>query len=151
MKTSAAPLLTLLLAIGAAPADAHRHADPEAPGAAASTVAAYAGDAALRTAMERVRNAVGAFDHARHGHMGPEQVRALSAHLDEQVVRVFRECRLPPREDASLHVILATLGKASRAMRESPGDFAPVDAMDRALADYARLFADPSARAEDHR
>lgn len=147
MKHPAAPVLALLLAFTAAPADAHRHAGPQADGTepTATGTARHATDAALRTAMERVRNAVGAFEHARHGHMGPEQVRALSAHLDEQVLRVFRECRLPPREDASLHVILATLAKASRAMRERPGDFAPVDAMERALADYARMFDDPAA------
>ena len=29
----------------------------------------------------------------------------------------------------------------------SPDDFGPVEAMDRAIADYARLFDDPGARA----
>ena len=38
--------------------------------------------------------------HARHGHMGPEQVRSLADHLDTQIARVLRECRLEPRADA---------------------------------------------------
>lgn len=139
------PLAFAVLTLAAVPAQAHRHAAPEA--ATAAPAAAFPADAALRAAMDRVRNAVEAFEHARHGHMGAEQVRALSAHLDAQVMRVFAECRLEPQADASLHVILGVILKGSRAMREAPGDFAPVDAMERALADYARLFDDPQARA----
>lgn len=120
----------------AAHAAPHRHAT--APGS--GTASPYAADAALRGSMARVRGAVGAFEHARHGHMGPEQVRALSAHLDAQVARVFAECELEPQADASLHVLLVVILEASRAMRDTPGDFAPVDAMQRAMADYARLF-----------
>lgn len=140
--------LLLVLAVVAAPVAAHRHAAPDAdPAPVATPAARYPADAALRTAMDRVRNAVGAFEHARHGHMGPEQVRALADHLDAQVARVFRECRLEPQADAAMHVILGVLMKGSRAMRETPDDFAPVAAMERALADYARMFDDPAARA----
>lgn len=142
-------LTAVVLASGlAAPAAlAHRHAAPDPVAATTSTAPRYPADAALRTAMDRVRNAVEAFEHARHGHMGPEQVRALADHLDAQVARVFQECRLEPQADASMHVLLGTLLKGSRAMRQAPGDFAPVAAMERALADYARLFDDPAARA----
>lgn len=142
-STVLSALLGALL-LPAAPALAHSHA---APAAQAPSAARFPADAALRTAMDRVRNAVEAFEHARHGHMGPEQVRALSAHLDAQVMRVFAECRLEPQADASLHVILGTLLKGSRAMRETPDDYTPVAAMERALADYARRFDDPQARA----
>lgn len=133
--------------IAAMPAAAHRHGAHEQPPAPATSPARYPADAALRTAMGRVRNAVEAFEHARHGHMGDEQVRALADHLDAQIARVFRECRLEPQADASLHVVLGTLIKGSRAMRETPDDFTPVTAMERALADYARMFDDPDARA----
>lgn len=149
MHRAVAPSALLLLAAFAAlPAQAHRHEAPAAtPSPAASAAPRYPADAALRTAMDRVRNAVEAFEHARHGHMGPEQVRALADHLDAQVAKVFSECRLEPQADASLHVLLGTLLKGSRAMRQDPADFAPVAAMERALADYARLFDDPDARA----
>lgn len=144
MHASATFLLACLLAFAAGPVDAHRHLD-DAP-ARVHPAPAHPADAALRDAMGGVRNAVDAFEHARHGHMGPEQVRALSRHLDGQITRVFRECRLEPRADASLHVILGTIARASRAMHEQPGDYAPVAAMERAIADYARLFDDPAAR-----
>lgn len=143
-RPTALPVLVLLAAFTATPALAHNHA---APAPVASPVAKYPADAALRTAMDRVRNAVEAFEHARHGHMGPEQVRALADHLDAQVARVFKECRLEPQADASLHVLLGTILKGSRALRQAPTDYAPVTAMERALADYARMFDDPAARA----
>lgn len=145
-----APILILVVlasTLAASPASAHRHAAPEPVAASAANAPRYPADAALRTAMDRVRNAVEAFEHARHGHMGPEQVRALADHLDAQVARVFQECRLERQADASLHVLLGTLLKGSRALRQAPGDFSPVVAMERALADYARLFDDPAARA----
>lgn len=145
-RTSALPVLVLIAAFSAAPALAHNHAAP-APMPAASPIAKYPADAALRTAMDRVRNAVEAFEHARHGHVGAEQVRALADHLDAQVAKVFSECRLEPQADASLHVLLGTLLKGSRAIREAPDDLTPVMAMERALADYARLFDHPVARA----
>jgi hypothetical protein len=145
-RPSALPVLVLLAAFAAAPALAHNHAAPQ-PAPASSPVAKYPAEAALRTAMDRVRNAVEAFEHARHGHMGAEQVRALADHLDAQVARVFKECRLEPQADASLHVLLGTLMKGSRAMRQTPTDYAPVAAMERAMADYARMFDDPAARA----
>jgi hypothetical protein len=118
---------------------------------AATTAARYPTDATLREAMDGVRNGVEAFAHARHGHMGPAQVRALADHLDSQVARVFRDCELAPEADSSMHMLLLTILAADRAMRETPGDFGPVDAMDRAIADYARLFDDPGARAAAQR
>ena len=140
------PLAALLALVAASglPAAAHRHGPPAI--APAAPAARFAADATLRAAMDRVRNAVEAFEHARHGHMGPAQVRALSEHLDAQVMHVFAECRLEPQADASLHVVLGVVLEGSRAMRASPGDFAPVAAMERAMADYARLFDDPGVR-----
>lgn len=140
------PALLGALLLAAMPAPAHQHAAP-AHAPLAPSAAKFPADVALRTAMDRVRNAVEAFEHARHGHMGPEQVRALSIHLDAQVMRVFAECRLEPKADASLHAILGMLLKGSRALRETPDDYTPVAAMERALADYARRFDDPQAGA----
>lgn len=137
----------LILIFAASPVPAHRHVSGGPREAPAAATARYPTDAEHRRAMERVRDAVQAFEHARHGHMGREQVRALSAHLDAQVTIVFSECRLEPEAGASLRVILGTLLKGSRAMRQTPDDFAPVAAMERALADYARMFDDPDARA----
>lgn len=144
LLAASAPALAAPPATGAAPAHDHAaHAVPTAPGGSA-VAPTFVADAALREAMGRVRAAVAGFDHARHGHMGPDQVVALADHLDAQIARVFRECRLEPRADASLHTVLATLARASRAVRTRPDDLGPVDAMTRALADYGRMFADPA-------
>lgn len=134
---------SLSLALAALPAAAHRHAVPE-PTTNAVT-ARHASTPELVEAMDRIRNAVEAFEHARHGHMGPAQVRALSEHLDAQIAHAFSTCRLPAEADASLHSLLGIIAKASRAMREQPDDFEPVSAMERALADYARVFNAPGA------
>lgn len=146
------PMTVLCLLAGLAvalPAAAHNHALHETP--ATVPAARFPADAALIDAMDGVRNAVEAFEHARHGHMGPEQVRSLADHLDTQIARVFRECKLEPQADASMHTILAVIAKANRAMRETPTEYAPVAAMERALADYARMFDDPKARAAARR
>lgn len=139
-----ATVLVACLCTGPAFATEHAHAAVQGTGApvASATAARHVADARLRSAMAAVRGAVEAFEHARHGHMGPPQVRALADHLDAQVARVFSECRLEPAADASLHVLLLTIAKASRAMRATPDDFAPVTAMERAMADYALVFAD---------
>lgn len=137
-------LAVLAVAFAADPAAAHRHASPE-PTTNAVT-ARHVATPELVEAMDRIRNAVEAFEHARHGHMGPAQVRALSAHLDAQVAYAFSACRLPADADASLHSLLGVIAKASRALHERPDDFGPVLAMERALADYARVFSAPPAR-----
>lgn len=141
LPAAMALVATLVLGLASERADAHRH---EVATASASTaVQQHEATPELIDAMGRVRDAVEAFEHARHGHMGPVQVRALATHLDAQITHAFSSCRLPPDADASLHTILAIIAKASRAMHEQPERYEPVAAMERALADYARVFNDP--------
>lgn len=132
---------TLPLGFASERVHAHRHEPARAPASAAS--ASHEATPELIAAMDRIRNAVEAFEHARHGHMGPAQVRALADHLDAQIAHAFSSCPLPPDADSSLHSILAIIAKASRAMHEQPEQYEPVSAMERALADYARVFNDP--------
>ena len=139
----AASLAFALLLQLVAPATDSVHPHPAHARQASTIAPRYAADPALREAMGRVRVAVEAFVKARDDRATAPQVQALADRLDAAIVRVINECRLPADADASMHVLLGMLHKAANAARETPGDLAPVDAMERALADYARMFETP--------
>jgi hypothetical protein len=154
------PALVFTLAVVAAgPAlarqDAHAaHAAHAAHGAhAAHAVGAqpqapahrYATDASLRNGMADIRSVVGMLEHAGHGHLDAMQVRKLAASIERSIGGIVANCKLDPQADAALHGIIGRLGAGVAALKERPGDAAPVARMREALEDYARMFDDPGA------
>lgn len=136
---------TLLAAAGASFAtvsDPHaKHASAAAPTTPAQR---WQTDAPLRTGMGEIRVLVYALQHATHGHLDDVQVVELATRVEQQIAYLVANCKLEPRADAALHVIIAELGTGARALREAPGNRDVIASMQQAVASYPQQFDDPT-------
>jgi len=95
-------------------------------------------DAPLRASMERIRAAL----HARRAPGGSSD--ALAREIDEAIAHMVRNCKLPPRADATLHALIARLAAASGALREKPGSKPALDEIAAVLDLYPKYFEHPA-------
>ncbi len=72
----------------------------------------WATDASLRKGMSAIREQVSAALPAAHeGKLTPEQYEKLGNGLNGQVAYIVQNCKLDPKADAQLHVIIGELGQ----------------------------------------
>jgi len=107
-------------------------------------------DEPLRQGMRRMHAVVEVLGHGEHGHVDRSQFPRLTREVEAAAADMFARCSLEPEPDAALHGILARLLGSARALRENPSDPAPIAQMRAAVADYPRLFDDPSFPAIAH-
>jgi hypothetical protein len=104
----------------------------------------WATDAPLRTGMQRIRGAANPLFAARtKGGVDATAAKAFSATVQQNVNYMFANCKLAPKADAALHVIITDLlsGAAQLAAHpESPEGFVQISA---ALRSYPQYFDDP--------
>lgn len=110
----------------------------------------WATDAPLRKGMEALRAAFAARLAAIHaGTLAPEDYAALGAKIEGEVATIVAECKLEPKADAVLHVIVAELLAAADVLQGGAPE-APVAGAHRAviaLNDYGRYFDHPQWQA----
>lgn len=140
----------IALAVGtsahAAPPDPHagHHAHtPADAGAAAAPAQRWVADLPLRQGMAAIRVAVDALAHGEHGHLDAKQTVALAGQIETQVGRIVAECKLEPRADAALHVIIARLMQGASALKADPANTAAIASLREALQAYPKQFDDP--------
>jgi hypothetical protein len=107
-------------------------------------------DAPLRQAMTAMRGDLASKLHAIHkGSLAKEEYAALGKSIEAQIGTIISQCKLEPRADAMLHIVIGQLGGAADVMQaKAPGD--PAEAAHRAvmtLNDYGRHFAHPGWKA----
>lgn len=102
----------------------------------------WASDAPLREGMRRMHQAIGALEHAEHGHLDASQATAAAQRVQEAANFMFANCKLAPEPDAALHGVLAALLSGAAAIKADPGDTSPVASMREAVALYPRMFED---------
>jgi hypothetical protein len=165
MKSSTSNVLNaLLLAAGlafaattyAAPTHSHEtHAEHGAP----ATLQLNGGkkwetDAALRQAMDSLRQAVAASLPEIHENRLPAAgYSALARKVDSEVGNIVSNCKLEPKADAQLHLIVADLlagaeqmaGKVKKAKRQD-GAVKVVGALEK----YASYFDHPNFKPLSH-
>jgi len=110
----------------------------------------WATDAPLRRGMDALRAAFAGRLAAIHaGTLAPADYAALGATIEGGVATIVAECKLEPKADAVLHVIVAELLAAADVLQgRAPG--APAAGAHRAviaLNDYGRYFDHPQWRA----
>lgn len=77
----------------------------------------WATDEPLRNGMGRIRGLVEPrLDAAHHGKLGAEQYRDLAAQVEAEVGTIVANCRLEPKADAMLHLVIADLLEGADAM-----------------------------------
>jgi hypothetical protein len=102
-------------------------------------------DASLREGMQRVRTALQTAHAAHAGQPAPaaEHGRALAAELDAAIGFMIAHCNLPPKADASLHVLIGRLAQASSTLKQQPTSIAAVGEISAVLDTYPQYFDHP--------
>ncbi|MFZ2852675.1 MAG: hypothetical protein WAZ34_01015 [Rhodocyclaceae bacterium] len=74
-------------------------------------------DEALRKGMENIRQAMDASLHQIHeGKLSTAGYAALAKKINEEVGEIVAHCKLDPKADAQLHVVIAEMGEGIEAM-----------------------------------
>ncbi len=137
-----------LAAAPAVAADAHQHDDHAAHGAKLQldNGRKWPSDAALRKSMSSLRAAFAGKIHAIHaGKLPPEGYRELGSRVEGAVADIVAECKLEPKADAMLHIVVADLIAGADVMQgKAAGN--PMEGAHKAvmaLNAYGRHFDHP--------
>lgn len=109
----------------------------------------WATDAPLREGMVRIRGAVEPRLGAAHaGQLGPAEYRQLASQVETEVGGIVANCKLPPKADAMLHLVLADIGVGVEAMNGADAARRPegLAKVAQAVNEYGRLFDHPGFR-----
>lgn len=107
----------------------------------------WATDEPLRKGMENIRHAVDARLHDIHeGKLGAAGYGALASKVNGEVSNIVSNCKLEPKADAQLHLVIADIlqgveamkGKTTKAKREKGAE-----KVVRALDSYGTYFDHP--------
>ena len=100
----------------------------------------------LRQGMSRIRDALAADLPAIHsGKATTAQYHTLAQKIDEQIAFMVKSCKLEPKADAMLHLVLADIIAGSGAMKGKDSKEAHMGAVKiaHALDSYAAYFEHP--------
>jgi hypothetical protein len=111
---------------------AHGHASSQHAPAAQGT--RWFADAPLQQAMQQIRSA-----RAAKGHSAADAL-TLAQTIDDAIAFMIRNCTLPADADAALHKVIGQLGAVANSLRSTADSDAAIQALDRALEDYAEQF-----------
>jgi len=111
----------------------------------------WATDAPLREGMERVRAAVATARQAdAQGRLSTRQVQTLAIAVEDSIAFMVQHCRLEPKADANLHILLGRLSAAVTAVKANPKAPDGLPQMLEALDLYSGYFAHPGWKAIAH-
>jgi hypothetical protein len=136
------------LTIGTAQAQTTHSHDAAAPAALSLNAGQkWATDDALRGGMTRIRGLVATqLDAAHAGRLSPAQYAQLAGRIEGEVGGIVAKCKLEPKADAMLHVVIGEIGAGTDAMAgKTPGVPAAQGLVHVASAvnDYGRHFEHP--------
>lgn len=100
----------------------------------------------LRLGMDRIRDALAAELHAIHSDKATaEQYQALAKKTNDQITFMVKSCKLEPKADAMIHLVLADIIAATDAMSGKDIGEARKGAekIAEALDNYGTYFAHP--------
>ena len=107
----------------------------------------WATDAPLRAGMARIRGLVEPRIGAAHaGKLTPVQYRELATQVETEVGGIVANCKLEPKADAMLHLVIADIGAGTDSMAGKNAAAAPAAGLmqvARAVNRYGSHFDDP--------
>jgi hypothetical protein len=110
----------------------------------------WATDAPLRQGMERIRAAVDTAQQA-DPKLNPAQALTLAAAVEDGIAFMVQHCRLEPKADANLHILLGRLSAAATQVKADPQAADGLPQMLEMLDIYPRRFSHPGWKAIAHR
>jgi hypothetical protein len=125
-------------------AGAHDHGDHGAAALSLDDGQRWATDEPLRIGMQRIRDAVaGTLATAEPGGLSPAQAKALADTVQENVTYLIQNCRLEPKADATLHVLINDLLAGAAATTANPASEDGLSKLAAALREYPQYFDHP--------
>jgi hypothetical protein len=144
--------LVAACAMTAAPAALAKDAGHDHHGSAPARLALDHGhkwrtDDSLRGGMERIRALVARHLPAAHaGTLAPADYAAVAAKVENEVAGIVANCKLEPKADAMLHLVIADLGAGTDAMAGKAATVKPAQGLVQvttAVNNYGRYFQHP--------
>lgn len=90
----------------------------------------WATDEPLRAGMTRIRGLVlPQLDAAHAGKLGTAQYKALASKVEVEVGGIVANCKLEPKADAMLHLVIAEIGEGTDAMAGKAAKQRPIDGL----------------------
>ena len=130
-----------------AQAPAHDHAAATPHKLALNEGRKWATDEPLRTGMGRIRDFVEPRLGAAHaGKLTPTQYRELATKIETEVGGIVANCKLEPKADAVLHLVIADIGAGTDAMAGKDAKLRPALGLVKvaqAVNQYGSHFDDP--------
>lgn len=138
------------LPVASAQAQAHDHGAAAPAKLSLDHGRKWATDAALREGMGRIRALVEPQLAAAHaGRVTPTQFTALAGRVEAEVGGIVAHCKLEPKADAMLHVVIGEIAAGTDAMAGKATTVAPMQGLTQvalAVNDYGRYFEHPGFR-----
>ncbi len=150
---SAAVLLGMSPGIVSAQGHSHSHDAAESAQLTLNNGKKWATDDSLRQGISRIRDALTAELPSIHsGKATAEQYRALSQKMDDQIAFMVKNCKLEPKADAMLHLVLADIIAGADAMktRSSSDAYKGAVKIASALDNYGKYFDHPGWHGLEH-
>lgn len=142
---SAALLFGLSAGVVSAQEHSHSHGEGTSTQLTLDHGKKWATDDSLRQGMSRIRDALNAELHAIHSDkFTVGQYQALAQKMNEQLAFMVKNCRLEPKADAVLHLILADIIAGTDILLAQQGEaHQGVVKIVHALENYAAYFDHP--------
>lgn len=118
----------------------HEHEAHATTGLSLNDGARWATDEPLRTGMQRIRDAAAPAIHAGPHSLSKEAATTLAAAVREQVNYLVANCKLEPKADAVLHVLIAELLGGAEALERDPHAEGGLPRIEQALRQYPEYF-----------
>lgn len=146
-RSLAAGALSLVLGgalLTAQPAHAqHEHEAHATTGLTLNDGARWATDEPLRIGMQRIRDAVAPAIVAGPHSLSKDGATALAVAVREQVSYLVANCKLEPKADVVLHVLIAELLGGAEALERDPHAEGGLPRIEQALRQYREYFEHP--------
>lgn len=105
----------------------------------------WATDEPLRAGMSRMHSAViPAYKAFSDKTITAEQAQELATTIKTEIDLIFQNCKLEPKADAALHIVLADLLGGKAAIEANPSDPEGVPRIVNALHSYSEHFDHPN-------
>jgi hypothetical protein len=144
---AAAAMAAALSAPALAETAAHSHDDAAPHKLALNQGRKWATDDTLRAGMGRIRGLVEPQLGAAHaGKLTPAQYRELATQVETEVGGIVANCKLEPKADAMLHLVIADIGQGVDAMAGKDARLRPAPGLVKvaqAVNQYGSHFDDP--------
>ena len=121
----------------------HGHDAQATAGLTLNDGARWATDEPLRIGMQRMRDAAAPALAAEPHTLSQKDAAALATAIRDQVSYLVANCRLEPRADATLHVLIAELLGGAGEIERDPASNEGLPRISHALQQYPEYFDHP--------